>query len=73
MRLKDNVIDLGIDSTALLQEFVPKRGGSIQRVETLGGKFLYALQVFPSGENFNLCQAEVCLTDDPKQMMRKFA
>lgn len=62
--VEDNLFDLGIDSTALVQEFAPKRGGSIQRVETLGGKFLYALQVYPSGENFNLCQAEVCLTDE---------
>ncbi len=59
-----DLFDLGIDSTALVQEFAPKKGGSIQRVETLGGKFLYALQVYPSGENFNLCQAEVCLTDE---------
>ncbi|MCY7374359.1 MAG: hypothetical protein LH472_00080 [Pyrinomonadaceae bacterium] len=60
----ENLFDLGIDQTALVQEFVPKRGGSIQRVETLGGKFLYALQIYPNGENFNLCQAEVCLTDE---------
>jgi hypothetical protein len=53
-------IDLGIDSTALVQEFIPARGGHIQRVETLGGKFLYAIKVFTSGENFNLCPAEIC-------------
>ncbi len=63
--VENKLFDLGIDSTALVQEFAPKKGGSIQRVETLGGKFLYALQVYPSGENFNLCQAEVCLTDAP--------
>jgi len=63
--VENNLFDLGVDSTALVQEFAPKKGGSIQRVETLGGKFLYALQVYPSGENFNLCQAEVCLTDAP--------
>ncbi len=63
--VENNLFDLGIDSTALVQEFAAKRGGSIQRVETLGGKFLYALQVYPGGENFNLCQAEICLTDAP--------
>jgi glutathione synthase/RimK-type ligase-like ATP-grasp enzyme len=31
-------IDLGIDQTALVQEFIPPRGGHITRVETLGGK-----------------------------------
>lgn len=56
-------IDLGIDQTALVQEFIPLRGGHISRVETLGGKFLYALRIFPSGENFNLCPAEICQTE----------
>ena len=55
-----NLIDLGIDSTALVQEFVPKKGEHINRVETLNGKFLYALKIYPQGENFNLCPAEVC-------------
>ena len=53
-------LDLGIDSTALLQEFVPKRGEHITRVETLNGKLLYAIKVYPQGEDFNLCPAEVC-------------
>ena len=57
-------IDFGIDSTALVQEFLPVRGGHITRVETLGGKFLYAIKVDTSGENFNLCPAEICRTED---------
>jgi carbamoyl-phosphate synthase L subunit-like protein len=57
-------IDFGIDSTALVQEFLPVRGGHITRVETLGGKFLYAIKVYTSGENFNLCPAEICKTED---------
>lgn len=64
--IDQNQIDLGIDETVLVQEFAPKRGGSIQRIETLGGKFLYGLKIFPEGENFNLCPAEVCLTEDQK-------
>ncbi|MBA3882344.1 MAG: ATP-grasp domain-containing protein [Chthoniobacterales bacterium] len=58
--LTRGMIDLGIDSTALVQEFIPARGGHIHRVETLGGKFLYAMKVFTTGENFNLCPAEIC-------------
>ena len=58
--VRDGLIDLGLDSTALVQEFVPKLGGHINRVETLGGKFLYAINVYPEGENFNLCPAEIC-------------
>ena len=57
-------IDFGIDSTALVQEFLPVRGGHVTRVETLGGKFLYAIKVYTSGENFNLCPAEICKTED---------
>ncbi len=53
-------IDLGIDYTALVQEYVQPRGGHIVRVETLGGKFLYAMKVFTTGESFNLCPAEIC-------------
>jgi RimK-like ATP-grasp domain len=62
--VNDNLIDLGIDETVLVQEFAAKKGGSIQRIETLGGKFLYGLKIFPQGENFNLCPAEVCLTEN---------
>jgi hypothetical protein len=57
-------IGFGIDSIALVQEFLPARGGHITRVETLGGKFLYAIKVYPSRENFNLCPAEICRTED---------
>ncbi len=57
-------IDFGIDSTALVQEFLPVRGGHITRVETLGGKFLYAIKVYSSGENFKLRPAEICRTAD---------
>ncbi|MEP6936748.1 MAG: hypothetical protein ABI871_01635 [Chthoniobacterales bacterium] len=56
-------IDLGIDRTALVQEFIPARGGHITRVESLGGKFLYAMKVYTAGENFNLCPAEICQTE----------
>lgn len=62
--LASGLIDLGIDSTALVQEFIPARGGHIHRAETLGGKFLYAMKVFTTGENFNLCPAEICQTEN---------
>ena len=60
-------LDLGIDSTALLQDFVPKRGEHINRVETLNGKVLYAIKVYPKGEDFNLCPAEVCEIERQKE------
>ena len=63
--VEEKLIDFGIDGTLLVQAFVQKRGEHINRVETLDGKFLYALKIYPTGENFNLCPAEVCLTETP--------
>ena len=57
-------INLGIDHTALVQEFIPARGGHITRVETLGGKYLYAIKVFTTGDTFNLCPADICQRSD---------
>lgn len=57
-------IDLGIDQTALVQEYVQPRNGHIVRVETLNGRFLYAMKVFTTGESFNLCPAEICAIPD---------
>ncbi len=61
--INSSQVSLGIDSTALVQEFIPARGGHINRVETLGGKFLYAMRIYTTGENFNLCPAEICQTE----------
>ncbi|HEY6217540.1 MAG TPA: hypothetical protein VIW74_12770 [Pyrinomonadaceae bacterium] len=63
-------IDLGIDQTALVQEFIPARGGHITRVETLGGKYLYAIRVFTTGDTFNLCPADICQTTDGVELAR---
>lgn len=65
-----NAISFGIDNTALVQEYIPVRGGHITRVETLGGKCLYAIKVFTSGESFNLCPADICQTSDGKELVR---
>ena len=61
---------LGIDQTALVQEFVPPRDGHITRVETLGGKYLYGIKVFTTGETFNLCPADICQTTDGVELAR---
>ena len=37
----NNEIDLGIDNTGLVQEFIPAQGKFITRVEVVGGKYLY--------------------------------
>jgi glutathione synthase/RimK-type ligase-like ATP-grasp enzyme len=67
---ENNKLDLGIDQTALVQEFIPPHGGHITRVETLGGKYLYAINVFTTGDTFNLCPADICQTTDGVELAR---
>ena len=67
---QEGSIDLGIDKTALVQEFVPARDGRITRVETLGGKYLYAIHVYMPGDSFNLCPADICQTTDGVELAR---
>ena len=55
-------LSFGLDSTALVQEFIPARGGYIVRCEVLDGKFLYAIKVHTTGETFDLCPADICRT-----------
>jgi len=56
---------LGIDTTAIVQEFHPTRGGSIVRVEALADQFLYAIRIHNgASQNFNLCPADICQTDE---------
>lgn len=54
-------LDLGIDQTALVQEYLPARDGHIVRVEILNDRYLYAIKVYPKPEEgFNLCPADIC-------------
>lgn len=53
-------LDLGIDHTALVQEYLPAEGDSIVRVEILGGEYLYAIRLFLTAGEFNLCPADYC-------------
>jgi biotin carboxylase len=63
-------VNLGIDHTALVQEYIPARAGHITRVETLGGKYLYAIKVFTTGDTFNLCPADICQRSDGVELER---
>jgi hypothetical protein len=67
---ESGALNLGIDQTALVQEFIPPRDGHITRVETLGGKYLYGIKVFTTGETFNLCPADICQTTDGVELTR---
>jgi hypothetical protein len=63
-------IDLGVDHVALVQELAPLRDAHITRVEVLDGKFLYAINVYPADNSFNLCPADVCQTTDGQPLSR---
>jgi hypothetical protein len=59
------ILDLGIDHTALVQEYVPAAGDSIVRVEVLGGEYLYAIRLRLTTGEFNLCPADYCQVPAP--------
>jgi biotin carboxylase len=59
---RNGQLSLGLDSTALIQEFIPAGDGHITRVEVVGGKYLYAINVYITGETFDLCPADICKT-----------
>ena len=63
-------VDLGVDHSALVQESAPLRDGHITRVETLGGKYLYAINVYPPQDSFDLCPADACQTTTGAALVR---
>lgn len=69
--VSNGALDLGVDGVALVQEMAPLRAGHITRVEVLGGRYLYAINVFPAPDSmFNLCPADVCQTTDGRALSR---
>jgi hypothetical protein len=64
------VIELGIDRVGLVQELAPLRDAHITRVEVLDGKFLYAINVYPADNSFNLCPADICQTTTGVELSR---
>jgi len=58
--IADGTAPDSVDSVLLVQDYIPARGGVITRVETLGGKFLYAIEVETGGDSFDLCPADAC-------------
>ncbi|MGA9583451.1 MAG: alpha-L-glutamate ligase [Allosphingosinicella sp.] len=62
-----------VDSVLLVQDYVPARGGAIVRVETLGGRFLYAIEVESGGDSFDLCPADACIAQPGRAAVRMTA
>ena len=65
-------VALGMDDTALVQEFLPAEGGRITRLEILQHELLYAIQITPPKDHgFNLCPADICQVDDTASALRQ--
>jgi hypothetical protein len=69
-RGRGGTLDLGIDQTGLVQEYIPAEQQRIVRVEVLGGRYLYAIRIYTPGDSFNLCPADVCQTVGGAQLVR---
>jgi biotin carboxylase len=67
---REHALQLGIDSTALVQEYIPADSGRIVRVEVLNGRYLYAIRIYTTGDSFNLCPADVCQSVDGAELAR---
>ena len=61
----DGMVPDSVDKVLLVQEYVPIRDGRITRLETLGGRFLYAIDI-DGGGGFDLCPADACLAETDK-------
>ena len=59
--IADRMVPHSVDQVLLVQDYVPPRGGTITRIETLRGNFLYAIEVQSGGEDFDLCPADACV------------
>ncbi|MEW5297324.1 MAG: hypothetical protein WDW36_000540 [Sanguina aurantia] len=68
----DGTTPRGIDSVLLVQEYVPARDQRMVRMETLNGKYLYAISLNTDGGTFDLCPADVCLIDKPTVTVQAF-
>jgi hypothetical protein len=65
-----NELYFGIDNTALVQECFTARDSVITRVEVLGGKYLYAIQIHITGETYDLCPADICKSTKGEDLAR---
>jgi glutathione synthase/RimK-type ligase-like ATP-grasp enzyme len=69
----DRFVPQSVDQVLLVQDYVPPRDGSIIRLETLGGRFLYAIEVESRGDNFDLCPADACVAQPGRAAIRMAA
>jgi glutathione synthase/RimK-type ligase-like ATP-grasp enzyme len=61
-----------VDKVLLVQDYVPAADGRIIRLETLGGRFLYAIEI-DTGAAFDLCPADACVATPGRPAIRMAA
>ncbi len=62
---------VGVNGVAIIQEYAPRRSGQVTRIETLAGRFLYAIDIASDGDTFDLCPADACAVDRPPIAMTR--
>ena len=55
----DATLPTSVDHVLLVQDYVPARGGTVTRIETLDRRHLYSLDI-QGGGAFDLCPADAC-------------
>ena len=60
--VSERQLPVSVDGVLLVQEYVPARGGTITRIETLDRSYLYAIEIAGAGA-FDLCPADACIAD----------
>lgn len=71
--IADRMVPQSVDQVLLVQDYVPPRKGSIIRLETLGGRFLYAIEIESRGDSFDLCPADACVAQPGRAAIRMTA
>lgn len=67
--VREKFLPESVDKVLLVQDHVPARGGTVTRMETLGGRFLYAIEI-DTGAAFDLCPADACLAAPGRAAIR---
>lgn len=62
---------VGVNGVALVQEYAPRRDGRVTRIETLAGRYLYAIDIESRGDTFDLCPADACEIGRPPVTMTR--
>jgi glutathione synthase/RimK-type ligase-like ATP-grasp enzyme len=66
--IAEKQLPVSVDGVLLVQDYVPARGGTIARIETLDRKYLYAIEIAGGGA-FDLCPADACVADSGISMI----